>query len=140
MNVNSAFPSKYLKASDLGMAQPVVIIDRVDMEEVGRDKESRPVIYFVGKEKGVVLNKTNSRKIAALVGSDETDEWIGHSVRLYTTETSFNGEQVECIRVKAAPPKPKAGQPKTAPKVKPVPVDEDEAFEAGDLDSDTIPF
>jgi hypothetical protein len=120
MNIDSAFPSTYLKASDLGDNQPVVTIDRVEVEPVGRDKEMKPVIYFKGKEKGVVLNKTNSRKIAELTGSKDTDDWGGCQIRLYATETEFGGEMVECIRVKAA----KVDKPK--PKPEPELVDDSE--------------
>ena len=100
MNINDAFPSHYLKASDLGDAQPVVTIDRVEIEAVGRDKEMKPVVYFQGKEKGIVLNKTNSKKIAQIASSPDTDDWRGVKVILYATETEFGGETVECIRVK----------------------------------------
>lgn len=140
MNVNSAFPSKYLKASDLGTAQPTVIIDHVSIEEVGRDKDSRPVIYFAGKEKGVVLNRTNAKKIAELVGSPETDEWAGFAVRLYATETQFGGDTVECIRIKAAPPKQKATVPAAKPKPKPAPEPEPEEYESDGPDDSEIPF
>jgi hypothetical protein len=114
MNIDSAFPSSYLKASDLGQNQPVVTIDRVEVEPVGRDKEMKPIIYFTGKEKGLVLNKTNSRKIADLTGSKDTDDWSGCQIRLYATETEFAGETVECIRVKAAG-KVEVAKPKPEP-------------------------
>jgi hypothetical protein len=109
MNINDSFPSAYLKASDLGTAQPVVTIERVEHEPVGREKELKAILYFVGKEKGVVLNKTNSKKIVELIGSPETDDWSGFKIRLFATTTEFGGETVECIRVKAAgvPTKPK---------------------------------
>ena len=113
MNINDAFPSNYLKASDIGAAQPVVTIDRVEMEPVGRQKEMKPIVYFVGKSKGIVLNKTNSKKIAEIASSHDTDDWHGVEVRLYTTEVDFQGETVEAIRIKsplstAAKPKPTA--------------------------------
>lgn len=104
MNINDAFPSNYLKASDLGEVQPVCTIDRVEIEAVGRDKEMKPVLYFKGKQKGLVLNKTNSKKIAEISGSPDTDDWGGVAVKLYATETEFGGETVECIRIKAAKP------------------------------------
>lgn len=104
MNIDSAFPSTYLKASDLGDKAPVVTIDRVEVEPVGRDREMKPVLYFVGKEKGVVLNKTNSNMIATLTGSRDTDDWNGCQIRIYATTTEFGGETVECIRVKGAGP------------------------------------
>lgn len=126
MNIDSAFPSTYLKASDLGQSSPLVTIDRVEVEPVGRDKEMKPVVYFKGKEKGVVLNKTNSNMIATLTGSRDTDDWQGCQIRLYATTTEFGGETVECIRVKGV------GSTKAAPKPKPEPVSE--------LDEDPVPF
>jgi hypothetical protein len=112
MNVNKAFPSQYLKASDLGTNQPIVAIDRVATEPVGKEKEMKLVLYFEGKEKGVVLNKTNARAIVAIAGSEETDDWVGVRVRLFATTTEFSGEQVECIRIKGPGPAPKAAKPK----------------------------
>ncbi len=126
MNIDSAFPSTYLKASDLGASAPLVTIDRVEVEPVGRDREMKPVLYFKGKEKGVVLNKTNSNMIATLTGSRDTDDWSGCQVRLYATTTEFGGETVECIRVKGAGP-----QAKPAPRA-PEPVEA--------ITDDSIPF
>lgn len=116
MNINDAFPSNYLKASDLGDAQPVVTIDRVEVEPVGRGKEMKPVIYFAGKQKGMVLNKTNSKKIAEIASSPDTDDWHGVQIRLFATEVDFQGETVEAIRVKSALTAAKA-KPKPAPAV-----------------------
>lgn len=120
MNINDAFPSNYLKASDLGESQPVVTIDRVEVEPVGRGKEMKPVIYFAGKQKGMVLNKTNSKKIAEIAGSHDTDDWHGTQVKLFATEVDFQGETVEAIRVKAAT----AAKPKPRPVVEEHEVDE----------------
>lgn len=103
-NINDAFPSNYLKASDLQGSQPVVVIDRVEFEAVGREKEMKPILYFAGKEKGLVLNKTNAKNVAGLTGSYETNDWKGFSIRLYPTHVEFQGETVEAIRIKAAPP------------------------------------
>ncbi len=129
MNANDAFPSAYLKASDLGTNQPVVTIDHVGYEPVGRDKEMKMVVYFQGKEKGVVLNKTNSKKITEIAGTPETDDWAGTKIRLFATTTEFGGETVECIRVKA---------PGVAQKPKPKPEPEPEY--AGVAADDEIPF
>jgi len=131
VNINDAFPSHYLKASDLGDAQPVVSIDRVEIEAVGRDKEMKPVVYFVGKEKGIVLNKTNSKKIAQIASSPDTDDWRGVKVTLYATETEFGGETVECIRIK----QPKGGEFKSRP-VRPEP----EPEYVAPMENSDIPF
>jgi hypothetical protein len=101
MNINESFPSKYLKASDIE-GQPTVVIANVATEEVGKDKEMRPVLYFDGEEKGIILNKTNATNISKLYGY-ETDDWIGKKVMLGTTWVDFQGQSVEAIRI--YPPK-----------------------------------
>lgn len=130
-NINEAFPSNYLKASDLNGQQPTVTIDRVAFEGVGREKELKPVLYFAGKEKGMVLNKTNAKNIANLIGSFETDEWVGFRIRLYATHVEFQGETVEAIRIKAAPAN---GAQRATPPPPPAP----EPVET--LSEDDIPF
>jgi len=135
-NVSDLYPSNYLKASDLKGTQPVVTIDRVEFEPVGRQKEMKPIVYFAGKDKGVVLNKTNANKIAELAGSTETDDWTGVKVRLFSTHVEFQGESVEAIRIKAAPPsgagsRPVAAAPKPAPAREPG--DDDMHIDASDV-------
>lgn len=131
-NINDAFPSNYLKASDLQGQQPTVTIDRVEFEAVGREKEMKPVLYFRGKEKGIVLNKTNAKTISNLTGSPDTDDWIGFSLKLYSTHVEFAGEQVEAIRIKAAG---RTAAPQRRPA--PMPVDEPPMEPITD---DDIPF
>lgn len=135
-NIHDAFPSNYLKASDLKSTQPVVIIDRIEFEPVGRQKEMKPILYLVGKEKGIVLNKTNANNIASLAGTTETDEWPGVRIKLYATHVEFQGETVEAIRIKAAPPQAANGNgAKRA--ATPMPVSEPEP---PPLTDDDIPF
>lgn len=101
MNIDTAFPSKYMKANDLPEETVVpFVIDEIKMEEIGREKQTKPVIYFKNQEKGFVCNKTNANTIAKAVGSRDTDEWIGKTIRLYSTEVQFGDEMVESIRVK----------------------------------------
>jgi hypothetical protein len=75
--------SKYLKAADLNGGDKVVTIDRVVEEEVGLEKERKPVVYFNGLQKGLVLNKTNADRLAHRLG-DETKAWRGAGVELYS--------------------------------------------------------
>jgi len=125
--VGDAFPSNYLKASDLGGKNVTVVVDHVAMEAVGRDKEVKPVIYFQGKDKGLVCNKTNANKITSIAGTDEMDDWPGTKVVLFATMVEFGGEEVEGIRVR----KPGPAVNKPVEKQKPEPdrepgADEDE--------------
>ena len=68
--------------------------------------EKKPVLYFIGKAKGLVLNKTNGETLSSAYG-DETDVWRESIVVLYPTTTSFKGQTVPCLRVRV--PTPPAG-------------------------------
>jgi hypothetical protein len=103
--ISEEFPSKYLRAADLQGRQVAVIIDRTEHEELGNDRKL--VLYFEGKQKGIVLNKTNAQTIVAAYG-DDTDDWRGGELVLFSTMVSFNNQQVEAIRVKVPPRKPAA--------------------------------
>jgi hypothetical protein len=129
MKISAAFPSKYLRAADLDGRQVTVEIANVELEEVGTGEEPKPVLYFQGKAKGVVLNKTNAHTISAVYG-DDTDDWIGQSVTLFSAHVDFQGRSVESIRIKIPPRKP--------PAKKPVPEFEHVAHPA--IADDEIPF
>ena len=91
MKISDVFPSKYLKAEDLEGANVTVTIEEVNREEVGPKKESKLVIRFVNTRKKMVLNKTNATTIAKLYG-EETDEWLGKRIILYSKDTEFQGK------------------------------------------------
>jgi hypothetical protein len=129
MKVGEAFPGAYLKSSDLQGRRVTVVISEIKPEEIGGD--TKPVLYFEGKERGLVLNKTNANMIAEILGTDEMDDWHGHRIVLHPAKTEFQGRRVDCIRVDAAP----KGAPTPAPK--PVPAPAPVAFAAGDSD---VPF
>lgn len=97
MRISSAFPSDFLKAADLQGREPTVYIDHVEFKDIGGDH--KPVVYFQGKDKGLVLNKTNATNISTLYG-DETEDWRGKAVTLFSTYVDFQGRSVEAIRVK----------------------------------------
>jgi hypothetical protein len=63
-NINDIFQSKFLKLPMLKGTSPIVTIARIDFEPVGKKREVVPVAYFVGKQKGMILNRTNARAIA----------------------------------------------------------------------------
>lgn len=70
--------------------------------EKGR-KQKKPVIWFVGKQLGLALCKTNSRTIASMHGSD-FELWPGKWITLYPTTTDARGAVVECVRIRPQPP------------------------------------
>ena len=100
MNIDTAFPSKYLRAADLPEeGTQSFTIEDVKIEEVGKEKQKKPVIYFEDGSHPFIANKTNCNTIAKLTGSRDTDDWKGKTVRLYRAEVPFGDEMVESIRV-----------------------------------------
>ena len=112
MRVSDAFPSEFLKAADLQGRNITLLISHVEMTEIGRD--NRPVLFFKGKEKGLVLNKTNATNIATVYG-DDTDDWSGGEVTLYEAMVDYQGKTVPAIRVRVPPRKPAAAQRQSPP-------------------------
>lgn len=97
MKISEEFPSKYLKASDLQDRDVRVTMGNVEKEKLGDDMKL--VLYFKGKEKGLVLNKTNSNSIVDAYG-DDTDDWFGHDIILFSVMTDFQGKVGPAIRVR----------------------------------------
>jgi hypothetical protein len=112
MDIRSAFPSRYLKAADLKGSDDKVVIGQVQMETISA--EAQPVVYFQGKEKGLVLNKTNMETIVNMFG-DETDHWIGKAITLFSTKVDFKGERKDAIRIRFVQPPPVQQHHKSEP-------------------------
>lgn len=101
MNINSIFPSKYVKASDLGDKLVTVTIKSAVMEELGygAEKERKLVVYFEKATKGLILNRTNAM-IIGLMYTPETDNWAGNSIILYSARVKAFGSWHDAVRVK----------------------------------------
>jgi hypothetical protein len=104
MDITKSFSTKYLQKSDFP-APHEAIIDTVAMEDVSMDSqptEMKPVLFFKGQKKGMILNKTNANVCMALFGA-ETDAWSGQRVIGYNDPTiQFQGQLVGGIRLRAA--------------------------------------
>lgn len=100
MNLQDRFSGQYLAAHDLPLNGVNANILDVHLEGIGQNNDQKPVVYFEGQKKGLVLNKTNYNNIAGLYGH-ETDDWRGKGVTVYPSETDFQGKTVPCIRIRA---------------------------------------
>ena len=106
MDYRAMFDREYIGAWDLQGKDATVEIASVVAGELtgsGGKKAKKPIVRFVGKEKGLALNKTNGKIIAGMFGPD-TKDWVGKRVTLYPTMTTFGSEQMECIRVRPVIP------------------------------------
>ena len=142
MDMRNVFPSKYLKASDLQDRDATVVIETVQMADVGGndpddEKKEKPLIHFKGKEKGLILNVTNTNTIIDLYGPDSTD-WLGQPITLFPTQTDFQGRATPCIRVRIRkPPMPDSPAPAPTPPPAPSPLAGEQHLP---VDESSIPF
>jgi hypothetical protein len=140
MKRDEVFPSKFLKAADLGGREVTVTIKDAPLELLkspSGEEQSKVVLYFAGKKKSLPLNRVNWDTVAGICG-DDTEDWQGGQITLYPAKTEMAGKSVDCIRIKRPngdlPLAKKAGAKKNSAVEEPV-VDTDD----GNLD-DEIPF
>ena len=98
MDARKLCPAPHIEAAELHGDTEVTIVS-VNFAEVGAEKVTKGVIMFEEFDRGFVVNRTNLKRIIALHGA-ETDSWTGKKITLYQSETEFNGETVDCIRVR----------------------------------------
>lgn len=88
----------YLKGEDLKGCDPVEVeIENVELVKLGQDEKI--CLTFVGADKKLTLNATNARRIEAITGSPDTDDWIGHKITIHHELVEYAGKMVDGIRV-----------------------------------------
>ena len=102
MKLSEIYVDRWLKANDIGNRTVVWKMSGVEIAEM-QDGEKKPVVFFEGREKGLVCNRTNSSVIADEHG-DDMDKWIGKELELYTTPVTFQGQTRPAIRVRIPSP------------------------------------
>lgn len=131
MNVNDMFPSKYLNGNDLKGRSVTARISRIasvtmpDRETHTRVKKH--VLYFAGKDRGVVLKRTTAMQIAEALGTPETDRWVGQYVELYPATIDAFGATHCVVNFRRATKIPQA----------PAPTVNTDTGEIGQADDDT---
>jgi hypothetical protein len=108
MKTSDAFPSRYLQTATVKAKPIVATISHVEMELVGQgqDAKKKPVLYFEGDTKPMVLNRTNWEVLEGAFG--DSDEWPGHKIKIYAARTQFGGKSLDGLRVEPIVPKPAA--------------------------------
>lgn len=137
MNINEVYPSKYLKADDLQGREVRVTMQAVEMEKIGDD--NKPVLYFKGKDKGVVLNKTNASMIGSAYGT-ETDDWIDQPLILFSVMVDFQGKVAPAIRCRIPTARDNKPSPRREDPISSGPATRPTAKPSDDMDGDSIPF
>lgn len=131
--------SRFLKKEDIEGHEPIVIVESVKWEEIGDEKDEKPVLYFEGKKKGMVCNKTSQDELSDLFGAPDGNgdvqltRWLqGKAIQLYVDPTvRFAGKRVGGLRLRgvqdvdeSAPTPPPRPEPPLPEHDEPTPDDE----------------
>jgi|TARA_R110000765_G_C18643842_1_gene574629 hypothetical protein len=101
-----------MKASQLSESGDTYVVESCVEElipsQTGPD-ESKWVLRVEGESKPLILNSTNVLRLVAVMGTDETDDWVGRNVVLYNDPTiTYGGSVTGGCRVKAVKSKKRA--------------------------------
>lgn len=103
MRADELIPSKFLKQSDV-MDEPTVTVHSLKKENVAQADEEPDYKYtvkFKEFEKPLVLNSTNTKRMAKALG-DDTDDWPNGKVILYVDpDVEYAGKVTGGIRVRS---------------------------------------
>jgi len=97
----------YLKAAHLPEGKTVIVtIDRIEFQELHPrpgQTEIKPVMYFKGKAKGLILTSTNQDFLKTTFG-DEIPACYNQRVTLQPVQKKIAGRMVDTILIGQAPP------------------------------------
>lgn len=108
---------KYLKAEHLAGRRVTAVIAEITIETThpqGKPEET-PVMYFAGKQKGLILTPANRKALKDMYG-DNVADCIGKTVQLEAVPMRVAGRDTNPVRIFPAPqPAAPASRPGPAP-------------------------
>ena len=136
--LSEEFPSKNMRAGEDIVEGESQVFTITGAEIVKFDDGNKVLVHFRESDKGFVASKTKANVIAQVLGSDDTDDWIGRRITLFCTQVLYQGKMVDSIQVSSKAPKEKAAA--TAGAAKPKPAKPADPQPDDDEDDSDIPF
>ena len=102
MKRSEAFPSNYLSKDDVAAPLTATIAGVKPVVLKGENgDEQKPVMYFAGEVKPLIVNNANWMTCEDLYGED-SDAWIGKSIEIYKDpNVMFGNKRVGGVRLRA---------------------------------------
>lgn len=109
MKGKTNFGRRFLYAEDLLVGQkfhtPTLTIAGVSPPGTEKSADGRlidkPVLHFEGKDKALVLCKTNQQVIHIIVGEPIGERWVGKAIKIGARNVKAFG--VQCLAIRALP-------------------------------------
>ena len=101
MNIYSTDLFQYMAGDMIGQSTIVLTIADVTMESMNSGKggqQTKPCLRFKERSKLMVLNKTNAKTLAAILGP-ETENWKGARVTIAAPVVDAFGKSARSLRV-----------------------------------------
>lgn len=104
VDFDQLYPGRFLKSGDLLGKKVTVVINDVTIDELEgeKGKKVQGILYLRGKDKQIVLNKTNGICLKAMFGR-KLGDWIGKRIVIFQSQTRFGADTVDCIRIWGSP-------------------------------------
>jgi len=103
--IDDFFPTRYLSSEDLLDAERqnvTVVIEKATIDELyskhSKSHEEKLCIWFEGKRKGLVLNKTNTVALGDMFGNKVID-WYGKKIKIGVVELRAFGKKTTALRI-----------------------------------------
>lgn len=114
------YDSTYIRAWDLPPGKNITVtierVERVTVKGNDNSESLRPLVFFRGKKKGLVLNKGMGKTIKGMYGKKPSG-WLGKRIAIYATTCTAFGETHDVVRIR--PTIPPAERKRGAPELPP---------------------
>jgi len=99
----------FLGAWDVPKGKDLILtIDHAEQNDVKNERgtERKLTLHFQEREyKPMILNTTNSKRIAKAYGSNDVETWEGKKIAIYTEKVTAFGGTTDALRIRDYPPK-----------------------------------
>lgn len=105
MKMNEAFPGKYLKQEDFEPERTLTIkgSQYFDVSQENEPAQNKPGLLFEEEDRALIMNKTNWEALANILGSSDSDNWVGKKATFYRDPSvRFGSKVVGGVKVKEA--------------------------------------
>lgn len=104
VDFDQLYPGRFLKSGELLGKKVTVTIADVEIDELEGEKGKRVqgIIHLKGKNKQIVLNKTNGLCLKGMFGR-KLGDWIDKRIVIFQDQTRFGSDTVDCIRIWGSP-------------------------------------
>lgn len=99
MKWSDVFKKQYMSAKDIPDTGINGVISRIEIEDVvgeEKAKDTKPVLYLEGIDKGITVNHTR-REVLESAWGEESDDAIGKEIKVAKGRTLHMGKPVDCI-------------------------------------------